>query len=92
MSTQLVYDGTLGKTIAIEVDDQEDPNFEQNIINGKKAERNVLLLNSDWTMLSDNSLTEEQKTEASTYRQALRDLPDQEGFPNVNFPAKPDFI
>jgi len=43
-------------------------------------------------MLSDNSLTEEQKTEATTYRQALRDLPAQESFPDVEFPTKPDFL
>lgn len=92
MTKQFVYDGTLGKEIEIEVDNQEDPNFEQNIINLKKANRNTLLENSDWTMVADNQLTDEQKSEASTYRQALRDLPDQEGFPDVEFPAKPDFI
>lgn len=92
MAKQFVYDGTLGKAVEIEVDDQESDNFEQSIIDGKKAERNVLLLNSDWTMVTDNQLTDEQRSEATAYRQALRDLPDQEGFPDVEFPAKPDFI
>tara|TARA_B100000902_G_C27296583_1_gene910333 strand:+ start:1811 stop:2089 length:279 start_codon:yes stop_codon:yes gene_type:complete len=92
MAKQFVYDGTLKKEIEIEVDDQESDNFEQSIIDGRKVERNALLLNSDWTMVADNQLTDEQKLEASTYRQALRDLPNQEGFPDVEFPAKPDFI
>lgn len=92
MAKQFVYDGTLGKAVEIEVDDQESDNFEQSIIDGKKAQRNALLLNSDWTMVTDNQLTDEQRSEATAYRQALRDLPNQEGFPDVEFPAKPDFI
>lgn len=40
-----------------------------------KKKRDFLLLNSDWTQLSDNLLTDEQKAEWRTYRQALRDLP-----------------
>ena len=92
MAKQYVYDATLKKQIEIEVDNQEDSNFEQSIIDGKKAQRNVLLLQSDWAMVSDSKLSDEQKTEATTYRQALRDLPAQEGFPNVDFPAKPSFL
>ena len=92
MAKQYVYDATLKKQIEIEVDNQEDSNFEQSIIDGKKVQRNVLLLQSDWAMVSDSKLSDEQKTEATTYRQALRDLPAQEGFPNVDFPAKPSFL
>jgi len=92
MAKQYVYDATLKKQIEIEVDNQEDSNFEQSIIDGKKAQRNVLLLQSDWAMVSDSKLSDEQKTEATTYRQALRDLPTQDGFPNIAFPTKPDFI
>lgn len=40
-----------------------------------KKKRDFLLLNSDWTQLSDNLLTDEQKAEWRTYRQSLRDLP-----------------
>lgn len=92
MAKELVYDALLKEMVEIEVDNQEDPNLEQNIINAKKATRNTLLKNSDWTMVTDNQLTDEQRSEATTYRQALRDLPDQEDFPDVNFPTKPDFI
>ena len=92
MAKQYVYDATLKKQIEIEVDNQEDSNFKQSIIDGKKAQRNVLLLQSDWAMVSDSKLSDEQKTEATTYRQALRDLPTQDGFPNIAFPTKPNFI
>ena len=40
-----------------------------------RAIRDELLLRCDWTQLSDVSLTEEQKTAWSVYRQQLRDLP-----------------
>lgn len=37
--------------------------------------RDSLLMQSDWTQLPDVSLTEEQKSAWSVYRQQLRDLP-----------------
>jgi hypothetical protein len=45
--------------------------------------RDKLLLDSDKLVLPDlwNSYTEAKKTAVSEYRQALRDLPLQEGFP-----------
>lgn len=92
MAKKYVYDATLKKQIEIDVDNQESANFEQNIIDDKKSQRNALLLQSDWTMVSDSKLSDEQKTEATTYRQALRDLPTQDGFPNIAFPTKPNFI
>tara|TARA_R100001198_G_scaffold96025_1_gene84141 strand:- start:1175 stop:1477 length:303 start_codon:yes stop_codon:yes gene_type:complete len=51
-----------------------------------------LLSATDVYMLSDFPLTDSQKTELLNYRQALRDLPTQSGFPNVDFPTKPSFI
>ena len=38
------------------------------------------------------ALTDGQKEEIKTYRQALRDLPEVEGFPFVSFPALPECI
>jgi len=40
-----------------------------------KKKRDYLLLISDWTQLGDNELTDAEKAEWRTYRQALRDLP-----------------
>ena len=56
---------------------------------GALAERNKLLSESDWTQLPDSPLSTEKKAEWATYRQALRDMPTQEGFPGINFPEIP---
>jgi DUF438 domain-containing protein len=55
-------------------------------------QRNQKLVESDIAMLPDNyaKLSEEKKIEWATYRQALRDLPTQEGFPwDITWPKKP---
>ena len=61
-----------------------------------RAERNRLLNNSDWTQVPDSPLSDSKKTEWQTYRQALRDMPSQEGFDPLNptYPTEPtqDFI
>ena len=92
MAKENVYDATLGKFIEIEVDNKEEPNLEEKLLQFKKLERNALLQESDWILTFDSPLTEEQKTEATTYRQELRDLPAQSGFPNVEFPTKPSVL
>lgn len=49
--------------------------------------RDDLLSGSDWTQVSDSPVNKE---EWSLYRQALRDIPTQEGFPfNVVWPLRP---
>lgn len=56
---------------------------------GVRIQRDVLLGGSDWTQQADAPLTAEQKTAWQAYRQALRDLPKQSNWPNVNWPEKP---
>jgi hypothetical protein len=41
-----------------------------------RAERDSLLVSSDWTQYNDSPLTDEVKTSWATYRQSLRDLPE----------------
>lgn len=51
-----------------------------------RTRRNDLLTETDYLALSDNNLT----SEMSTYRQSLRDITSQDGFPySVNWPIKP---
>jgi hypothetical protein len=51
-----------------------------------RRERNRLLSETDWMALSDNTMT----TEWASYRQALRDITSQSGFPySVEWPAAP---
>ena len=51
-----------------------------------RSERNQLLSETDWMAGSDVTMSDEWRT----YRQALRDIPSQEGFPNsVTWPTAP---
>ena len=51
-----------------------------------RKERNLLLAETDYLALVDNTLTDEMRT----YRQALRDLPANTSDPsNPNWPTKP---
>ena len=53
-----------------------------------RNQRNNLLSESDWTQMSDNPLS--NKTVWATYRQELRDISKQTGFPwSVTWPEKP---
>jgi len=54
-----------------------------------RAQRDRLLAASDWTQLADAPV---DQAAWATYRQALRDLPEQEGFPNVEMPHDPDWV
>jgi hypothetical protein len=59
-------------------------------INNIKNQRNQLLVYSDWTQIPNNPLTTEQQTAWATYRQELRDIPLQSGYPfNVVWPVAP---
>jgi|TARA_B100000900_G_C20329116_1_gene613453 hypothetical protein len=51
-----------------------------------REDRNARLQQTDWMASSDLTMSDEWKT----YRQALRDVTSQEGFPNdVNWPTEP---
>ncbi len=53
--------------------------------------RNRKLTDTDWTQLDDTPLDNVAKSAWANYRQALRDVPEQDGFPfNVNWPAQPE--
>ena len=52
------------------------------------AKRQKLLIRSDWTQMPDVQL--QNKTEWATYRQELRDITDQPGYPfNIVWPTAP---
>jgi hypothetical protein len=54
-----------------------------------RAQRDRLLADSDWTQILDAPV---DRTAWATYRQALRDLPQAEGFPDVAMPAMLDSV
>lgn len=52
--------------------------------------RNGLLRSCDWTQMADNSLTGAERTAWAAYRQLLRDVPQQAGFPDaIQWPDPP---
>lgn len=71
-------------------------NSEQGMAKLRK-DRNLKLTATDWTQIPDNSLTEEQVTEARTYRTSLRNitngitLPLTEP-PSITWPTPPSFL
>ena len=88
--TKVWYNTTTGNGAVFE--DAEDmsnwPDFQADPVAASatkvRAERDELLAASDSMALADR-ITDEWRT----YRQALRDLPQAEGFPDVAFPAPP---
>lgn len=55
---------------------------------GVRATRDARLSGSDWTQVADAPV---DKAAWATYRQALRDVPSQAGFPyDINWPSKPE--
>ena len=55
-----------------------------------RRERNTKLAECDWTQLNDTPLDNPSKVAWTTYRQSLRDITAQAGFPNsVIWPVKP---
>ena len=55
-----------------------------------REERNKLLERSDWTQMPDSALSDEDRLAWQVYRQDLRDISNQEKFPNeINWPVAP---
>lgn len=55
-----------------------------------RAERNKRLTECDWTQLIDSPLSVEQKAVYASYRQTLRDLPENiTDINNIQWPVKP---
>lgn len=58
-----------------------------------RAERDRLLVETDWTQVLDAPISAESREAFRVYRQALRDIPEQEGFPeSVVFPVMPEVV
>ena len=56
-----------------------------------RQERDQLLTETDWIVIRSQELGEPIPAEWSQYRQELRDIPDQTGFPdNVEWPQEPE--
>ena len=66
----------------------EPPVAPKALATAARNKRNALLTQSDWTQIADATV---DQTAWATYRQALRDVPDQAGFPeNIDWPVAPE--
>ena len=64
-------------------------NVDASKVEAARDKRNALLAETDWTQGADIPTT--IKSAYKPYRQALRDVPLQEGFPNnILWPTKPE--
>ena len=71
----------------IEVVEREDEPYVPPSEDFIRSHRDMLLKESDWTQVADAPV---DQAAWATYRQALRDVPQQAGFPHeVDWPAKP---
>lgn len=56
-----------------------------------QSKRKLLLNSSDWTQIPNGPLTQEQQQAWAVYRQQLRDITTQSGYPfNVIWPTQPE--
>tara|TARA_R110000803_G_scaffold205876_1_gene272802 strand:+ start:636 stop:881 length:246 start_codon:yes stop_codon:yes gene_type:complete len=73
--------------VVVEVEGEADSPYFTGLCEKARAKRNDLLTETDWWATSDRTMTAEQ----TAYRQALRDITDQAGFPtDITWPAKPE--
>lgn len=78
-----------GFAYIVAVANKTSEELDQDVINKAarmRADRNKRLVDSDWTQLTDAPVNKE---EWAQYRQALRDLPDDASWPNIDFPLAP---
>lgn len=70
----------------IEKTTEEVAAYDNAVITFVRNQRNSMLAASDWRALTDNTLTQDW----ANYRQELRDITNQEGFPyNIIWPTPP---
>lgn len=87
----VMQDGSWVKSWIVEDASNEEIEFRIQRIRGAAITRRDAELNrSDWTQFNDVPLTTEKKQEFAVYRQALRDITQQPGFPEtITWPDPP---
>ena len=78
-----------GEITTVEIDDEPAPAPDPvALCAAARAERNRLLAACDWTQVQDAPT---DKAAWAAYRDALRDVPQQKGFPgDIQWPEKPE--
>ena len=66
------------------------PVYAEPLAKSLRAKRDALLAQTDYLLMPDYPIEPERKEAMETYRQALRDVPEQEGWPfSVDWPEAP---
>jgi len=74
-----------------DMDDEAKASKDEEQAKNVRTQRTEKLRDCDWTQLDDTPMSNTQKAGWATYRQALRDVPDQAGFPwEVEWPVQPE--
>jgi|LauGreDrversion4_2_1035121.scaffolds.fasta_scaffold1798039_1 hypothetical protein len=67
------------------------PKTQLELEESNRATRDELLLKSDWTQTADAPISTELKAQWAAYRQQLREVPSQPGFPyEITWPVQPN--
>ena len=91
MSMMKLVDGILTEMTAEDISQREldIAAWEAQADDRIRKERNILIAETDWWVMPDRTATADQLA----YRQALRDITSQAGFPtNVTWPTKPEEV
>lgn len=86
--TKKIVDGAVVDMTAAELAQKkaDDDSLSDRLSESVRSERNILLAETDYLALSDTTLS----SDMAAYRQALRDVTSQSGFPtNITWPTKP---
>ena len=79
-----------GSAAVLRTDEELEADRLPGITAQARAQRDKLLLDTDWTQTLDAPIDEDTKAAYREYRQALRDIPEQEGFPmDITWPELP---
>lgn len=63
---------------------------DEDIAKDARVKRNELIAETDYLVMPDYPLDEDRKATVMAYRQALRDVPEQAGFPRqIDWPVRP---
>lgn len=89
MFTEYTATDENGIETTVTVQDQKDA-VVTNKGNKEREKRDKLLKETDWLAIKAFETNTTLSSDMATYRQALRDIPQQEGFPNtITWPTKP---
>ncbi len=70
-----------------------DPPTEEELADAARQDRDMRLTATDWTQVLDAPIDAATRAAYRAYRQALRDVPEQEGFPeDIDWPEAPETV